>query len=104
MTSSSSSFVPLLNSHELRIRFIVPEDVPVIKSLCRQWFPIEYPDSWFRDIATQQYFSLAAVKGSEILGILVAEIKDPSSLLKEDKDILSTRFRRDKIGYILSLA
>nr|ADD38678.1 N-acetyltransferase 15 [Lepeophtheirus salmonis] len=95
--------VPLVNSHELRIRFIVPEDVPVIQSLCKEWFPIEYPDSWFRDIATHRYYSVAAVKGDEILGILVAEIKDPSSLSKEDREILSTTFLKDKIGYILSL-
>ncbi|CAB4069745.1 NAA60 [Lepeophtheirus salmonis] len=74
-----------------------------IQSLFKEWGHIEYHHSWFREIETHRYYSVAAVKGDEILGILVLEIKEPSSLSKEDREILSTRFVKNKIGYILSL-
>ena len=37
---------PLLNSPELQLRFLNPGDLPEVKRLCKEWFPIEYPDKW----------------------------------------------------------
>jgi len=97
--------VPLLNSPQLQLRFLNPADVPEVKSLCAQWFPIEYPDSWYADITASddRFYSVCAVYGGRIIGLIVSEIKQVKSLPKEDSEILAPAFRNAKIGYILSL-
>lgn len=96
---------PLLNSHEMQLRFLNPSDLPEVKRLCREWFPIEYPDTWYTDItSTQKFYSVAAVYRGQIVGLVVAEIKDGHTLPKEDSEILASTFdKSSKIGYILSL-
>lgn len=39
---------------EVQLRFLTPEDIPEVKKLCAEWFPIEYVYSYF--------FSLCAYK------------------------------------------
>ena len=134
---------PLLNSPELQLRFLNPGDLPEVKRLCKEWFPIEYPDKWwvspmfrppkkmsnsnsfsemscwkenlnvefsllsrYLDItSTHKFYSVAAIYRGQIVGMVVAEIKDADSLPKEDSEILASSFRtsRSRIGYILSL-
>ena len=115
---------PLLNSPELQLRYVLlqlkirhfdtmsdifprflnPGDLPEVKRLCREWFPIEYPDTWYADItSTQKFYSVAAIFRGQIVGLIVAEIKDSSNLPKEDKEILANSLGLTKIGYILSL-
>ncbi len=115
---------PLLNSPELQLRFLNPGDLPEVKRLCREWFPIEYPDAWYTDITSNhkvmlekneilkeiltcfvlQFYSVAAVYRGQIVGLVVAEIKDVDSLPKEDSELLAPTFGRGyQIGYILSL-
>lgn len=85
-------------------RFLNPGDLPEVKRLCREWFPIEYPDTWYADItSTQKFYSVAAVFRGQIVGLIVAEIKDSTSLPKEDQEILAKSLGLTKIGYILSL-
>ena len=84
-------------------RFLSPSDTEQVKVLCRSWFPIEYPDTWYQEITAnprsttvyhhhiQQYqyweivsndvvwfrfFSLAATLQGRIVGIIVAETKE----------------------------
>jgi len=95
----------IINSHELQLRFLNPGDLPEVKRLCHEWFPIEYPDTWYTDItSTQKFYSVAAVYRGQIVGLVVAEIKDGHALPKEDSEILASTFdKSSKIGYILSL-
>nr|XP_054763399.1 uncharacterized protein LOC129269986 [Lytechinus pictus] len=61
---------------DIKLRFLCPEDVEAVKQLCRDWFPVEYPDFWYKDITNdKRFFSLAAAIGSTIVGLLVAEVK-----------------------------
>ena len=47
---------------------------------------------------------MAAVYRGQIVGLVVAEIKDGHALPKEDSEILASTFdKSSKIGYILSL-
>lgn len=39
---------------EVQLRFLTPEDIPEVKKLCAEWFPIEYVYSYF--------FSMCAYK------------------------------------------
>jgi len=103
--SSVDSRVPLVNSPELQLRFLNPNDVPEVKRLCGQWFPIEYPDTWYADITASddRFYSVCAVYAGNIIGLIVAEIKQVKSLPKEDSEILAPAWKNSKIGYILSL-
>jgi len=76
-----------------------------VKILCRDWFPIEYPDTWYQEITSNpRFFSLAATLNGTIIGLIVAETKELSQLAKEDRSLLASCFRSGtKVGYILSL-
>lgn len=100
--------VPLLNSPEVQLRFLNPSDVDEVKRLCREWFPIEYPDAWYADITSdERFYSVCSCYRGRIIGLIVAEIKDAATLPKEDSEILASSFGRKnvacRVGYILSL-
>ncbi|ESO87196.1 hypothetical protein LOTGIDRAFT_210596 [Lottia gigantea] len=90
---------------EVQLRFLCPGDLGEVKRLCAEWFPIDYPDSWYDDItSSSRFFSLAATYHSRIIGLIVAEIKPKVKLNKEDSDILATCFPPTvQVAYILSL-
>jgi len=44
--------LPLLSWPDLQLRFLTPVDVPQLKKLCKEWFPIDYPDAWYEDITS----------------------------------------------------
>ncbi|CAG0880712.1 unnamed protein product, partial [Darwinula stevensoni] len=103
---SYNGTVPRLSSSiDLKLRFLNPDDLDEVKILCQDWFPVEYPESWYRDITSNpRFYSLAAVLEHRIIGLVVAEIKDQTYLNKEDRDILAISQQRGcKIAYILSL-
>lgn len=97
--------VPLVNCIDLQMRFLGPGDTEAVKGLCRSWFPIDYPDTWYHEItANPRFYSLAATLQGRIVGIIVAETKELAQLAKEDRTILANCFRRGtKVAYILSL-
>lgn len=101
----SDTTVPLVNCTELQLRFLCPYDIDQVKILCRDWFPIDYPDTWYQEITSNpRFYSLAATLEGRIIGIIVAETKELGQLAKEDRDILASSFRKGtKVGYILSL-
>lgn len=77
-----------------------------VRSLCRDWFPIEYPQSWYEDItSSERFFALAAVYKAQIIGLIVAEIKPYLKLNAEDRGVLSRWFasKDTLVAYILSL-
>lgn len=114
---SLSRVPPLINSPELQLRFLNPSDIPEVKRLCREWFPIEYPDVWYSDITSNsKFYSVCAIYRYQIIGLIVAEIKETGNLPKEDSEILGSdnicpsffgaskgRNFNQRLGYILSL-
>lgn len=90
---------------QITLRFLNPDDVDVLKTLCSDWFPIKYPDTWFKLITgDQKFFSLAAVHSGEIIAVLVAEIKPRWQVQKEDFDLLASSFPTNtQVAYLLSL-
>lgn len=101
----SSENIQLCSSGDVILRFLCPEDLEEVRTLCQDWFPIDYPLSWYEDITSStRFYALAAVYNSTIIGLIVAEIKQFNKLNKEDKGILPDWMGRDaEIGYILSL-
>jgi len=90
---------------ELQLRFLCPSDLDQVKDLCKEWFPIQYPEGWYRDITSDpRFYSLGAVYQSQLVGLLIAEVKHSESINKEDRGILDTRmYSNCHVGYILSL-
>ena len=90
---------------KLQLRFLQGDDIATLKILCNDWFPIKYPDSWYKLVAIdKRFFSLVATLEEQIIAILIAEIKPRLQVSKEDFDLLSSSFKPDtKVAYILSL-
>ena len=64
-----------------------------MKCLCRDWFPIDYPDTWYQEITSNpRFFSLAATLQGSIIGLIVAETKELGQLAKEDRSLLANCF------------
>ncbi|NWW96663.1 NAA60 acetyltransferase, partial [Rhynochetos jubatus] len=97
--------VPQTALTDVNLRLLCHDDIDTVKQLCGDWFPIEYPDSWYRDITSnKKFFSLAATYRGSIVGMIVAEIKSRTKVHKEDGDILASNFPVDtQVAYILSL-
>jgi len=90
---------------DVQLRFLCPDDFDEVKSLCLQWFPIQYPDIWYQEItSSSRFFSLAATLNKTIIGLIVAEVKSIGSCGREDQGILGCGFSDDtKVTYILSI-
>ncbi|XP_063702228.1 N-alpha-acetyltransferase 60 isoform X2 [Culicoides brevitarsis] len=106
-TSADSSrdecFCETLDPQAIRLRFLCPEDIAEIQTLCQDWFPISYPKEWYEQIVTPKYYSLVALYEKTIIGLIVCEIKPYHRLNREDRDILPSTFSGCEVGYILSL-
>ncbi|KAM6156048.1 N-alpha-acetyltransferase 60 isoform 2-T2 [Rhynchocyon petersi] len=77
--------VPSSALSEVSLRLLCHDDIDTVKHLCGDWFPIEYPDSWYRDITSnKKFFSLAATYRGAIVGMIVAEIKSRTKIHKEN--------------------
>uniref|UniRef100_A0A8C8WSC3 histone acetyltransferase n=1 Tax=Panthera leo TaxID=9689 RepID=A0A8C8WSC3_PANLE len=78
--------VPSSALSEVSLRLLCHDDIDTVKHLCGDWFPIEYPDSWYRDITSnKKFFSLAATYRGAIVGMIVAEIKSRTKIHKESR-------------------
>eukprot|EP00794_Sanderia_malayensis_P009136 gene9136-10109_t len=90
---------------KIQLRFIIPTDIDELKTLCKEWFPIDYPEGWYKDVTlNQKYFALAATLDKEIIGTIIAEVKDRSRCNKEDSHILGYWYPNNiKVAYILIL-
>jgi hypothetical protein len=82
-----------MNFPEVQLRFLNPGDLCEVKQLCKEWFPIEYPDSWYTDITSNtKFYAVACIIRGQIVGLVVAEIKVMLSFLNSllDFDDLKT--------------
>ncbi|XP_014673832.1 PREDICTED: N-alpha-acetyltransferase 60-like [Priapulus caudatus] len=90
---------------EIQLRFLVPDDIDDVKALCKDWFPIEYPEVWYKEITSNpEFYALAAIYNGSILGLIVSETKTRAKCNKEDQDLLANSFPSGtQVAYILSL-
>ncbi|XP_013389989.1 N-alpha-acetyltransferase 60 [Lingula anatina] len=110
-TSTVNNLIPMTQQNsfsiqrEVQMRFLSPSDINDIKKLCADWFPIDYPENWFKDITSNtKFFSLAATFNGQIIGMIVADIKPRSTCNKEDSDLLASHYPANiQVAYILSL-
>lgn len=93
-------------SLDVTLRFLSPEDITEIQQLCLDFFPIEYPFSWYEEITSNsaRFFSLAACnRFGKIIGLIVCEVKPMNKLNREDRKIISDNSSNYSLAYILSL-
>ncbi|CAF1011192.1 unnamed protein product [Brachionus calyciflorus] len=102
---SASLPVNLIDINDISLRHLCQEDIPELKRLCTEWFPVDYPDTWYQDIASnKKFYSIAAINNNAIIGIIVAEVKLKKTTDREDCNILSNKHDENtQITYILSL-
>lgn len=105
---TADSFHVLTNSNlSIKFRFLRPGDQSEVKSLCNDWFPIEYPDKWYDDIVhNKKYFALAAcdAQTNTIVGVIVANTLTLENCNREDQQILHKSFPlTTSVCYILIL-
>ncbi|OXA56060.1 N-alpha-acetyltransferase 60 [Folsomia candida] len=94
----------LFSHSQIQLRFLNPGDYDVVKTLCEEWFPVEYPAKWFEAITSDSnLFSLAAILDGKIVGLIVAELKQGRDLNREDRDVLCEFQLKYTAAYILSL-
>ncbi|XP_066917386.1 N-alpha-acetyltransferase 60-like [Clytia hemisphaerica] len=91
---------------EIELRFLNNNDIADLKRLCKEWFPLRYPDVWYQQVTNNpRFFSLAATYNGETVGVLIAEIRDRNQCNKEDSDMLSYWYpwypSDTKVAYIL---
>jgi ribosomal protein S18 acetylase RimI-like enzyme len=89
----------------VHLKFLTNDDINDLKALCSDWFPIKYPDAWYKDVTNgSQFFSLAAVHEDKTVGVIVAEVRQRNKCHKEDTDILGYWYPFDtQLAYILIL-
>eukprot|EP00118_Oscarella_pearsei_P006836 m.31807 g.31807 ORF g.31807 m.31807 type:complete len:259 (+) comp31551_c0_seq2:259-1035(+) len=81
----SSTEIPGFNCRSIR-----PSDINQVKELCAECFPIDYPHNWFVHItSSSSLFSVVALIGSKIIGMIIVETKPFASCSPEDCTILS---------------
>lgn len=90
---------------EIKLRNLCANDIPELKRLCAEWFPVDYPESWYNDITSnKRFYSIAAVYKEKIVGMIVAEIKTKQNTNVEDWHILSNKHPfNSQVTYILSI-
>ncbi|ESO06678.1 hypothetical protein HELRODRAFT_64313 [Helobdella robusta] len=90
---------------QIQLRYLCPDDLLEVKQLCADWFPIQYPESWYTDILTNpRFYSLAATINLKIIGMIVSEVKPKIRCNREDSDILAAYYPSNTlVAYILSL-
>lgn len=82
--------VPLGSLNNVQLRFLCPSDIDEVRELCQDWFPVDYPYSWYEDItSSSRFYSLAAVYNGVIIGLIVAEIKPYIKLNREVSELLN---------------
>lgn len=87
--------VPICRLPQVELRFLQPGDLEEVRELCQDWFPVDYPQSWYEDItSSSRFYSLAAVHHGVIIGLIVAEIKPCCKLNKEVRPIAPFMFNK----------
>uniref|UniRef100_A0A5S6Q956 Phosphatidate cytidylyltransferase, mitochondrial n=1 Tax=Trichuris muris TaxID=70415 RepID=A0A5S6Q956_TRIMR len=93
------------SSGDVSLRYLNSDDTDQVKDLFASIFPLSYPEYWFDHLChSSTLWSLVAVSGGLIVGIIIAEMRALSQCSAEDQAILDKAFpETTPVCYILSL-
>lgn len=60
---------------EWEVRELGPNDLDAVCLICREAFPLEYSDSWFKEVCSGCFISFGLFHFGVLVGLLVAELK-----------------------------
>uniref|UniRef100_A0A0N5BV21 N-alpha-acetyltransferase 60 n=1 Tax=Strongyloides papillosus TaxID=174720 RepID=A0A0N5BV21_STREA len=90
------------NNGNWELRFLRHDDMPAIKAICKESFPVQYPDTWYQEVVDGVFISFGYFYNNVLTSLMICEIKQIKEYEAEDQKLLS-----DYNGfalYILSLA
>ena len=84
-------------------RTLKPTDRNDVRAIFLECFPLDYPESLYTELVSEKFYSLAACENEEIIGVIIAEIRDYRRLEREDRGFLHHSQYYDNTVYILNL-
>lgn len=60
---------------EWNLRYLQAKDLDAVCAICRESFPLDYPNSWFEEVVTGKFISFGLFHCDTLTSLLVAEVK-----------------------------
>lgn len=77
--SACSILLPELNvpgdNTRWTLEYLKPKDLNAVQKICRDSFPLDYPESWFQEVVAGGFIAFGVFHGEIMTSLLVAEIK-----------------------------
>jgi hypothetical protein len=71
----SEPATPIAASNQWKIRYLQTHDFDAVCQICWESFPLDYSDSWFKEVCSGRLISFGLFHSDILAGILVAELK-----------------------------
>ena len=74
-TSSTVTSTTTATPEGWQIENITLKDYDAVRQLCREAFPLDYPESWFEEVVNGRYIAFGVFHGEILTSLMVAELK-----------------------------
>lgn len=58
-----------------KLRYLSHEDLPAIKTICKESFPVQYPDTWYQEVVDGAFISFGYFYNDILASLMICEIK-----------------------------